>query len=295
MVRSQTIGLFSILITALLWSFLGLLSKICLSHGLDPFVIATCRAIFGCIGFLGHCIVTKTVRIPVQDALVLMLYGVFGIGVYYACIQYTTLTAGASMDVVLEYTAPFWVALCSCLLFHERIRPGEIVILLVATAGTVCVCLSGGSLPDKAPVLGIVTGLTAGICYASHFPFTRIWQKKYHSGTIFCYMLLGGSVALLVLNGIRGQGLPSDLPVAVWLCALCMGLVCTYVAYVFFGFSLQKISLLQAVITSELEPVLSIVWVCVFFDERFSPIGWLGSALILSSVFCYTLLKAKHG
>ena len=85
------------------------------------------------------------------------------------------------MDIILQYTAPVWVALLSWLLFHEKIPALHVFVLFIAAAGTLCVCLSGGSLPQHAPPLAIFAGLMTGLCYASHFLITRFWQTKYSS------------------------------------------------------------------------------------------------------------------
>ncbi|MBQ7617720.1 MAG: DMT family transporter, partial [Desulfovibrio sp.] len=219
----------------------------------------------------------------------------------YTLAQYTVMLAGASMDIILQYTAPFWVALFSKVFFHERLNTSQILAMVVAAFGTICVCSSGGSLAYKAPLLGICTGLITGICYASHYPFTRIWQKKYSSATIFFHLLLGGSLGIFIFSCLC---YPENLSLftkagsfapKVWLAAAAMGIFCTYLAFVCFGLALKKIGLVQAVITSEIEPVFSIFWVWLFYDENFSALGWLGSFAILASVLLLSVAKAHEG
>ncbi|MCR5814659.1 MAG: EamA family transporter [Desulfovibrio sp.] len=291
--QSQWLGLIAIVLTAVSWSFLGLLSKFCLLSGLNPFEISFFRCFFGFIAFLFHCILSKSVKIPCKHAIILLLFGAWGVGAYYSLAQYTILLAGACMDIILQYTAPFWVALFAWCFFKEGLCRKQLVALFIAALGTLFVCLSGGSLPETTNFLGIITGLLTGLCYASHYPFTRIWQKNYSSSTIFCYMLAGGSLALLFVNLGHGSLLSCKPAFSVWLALLTMGLVCTYLAFIFFGVALKRISLVQAAITSEIEPVLSMFLVCLLFDEYFSPIGWIGSLLILISVLILALNKSK--
>ena len=280
-------GTIFIVLTAVLWSFLGLISKYCMAHGMTPLHCAFWRCLFGFAAFFLHCAFAGLLRIPARHILILMLFGVWGIGVYYTCAQYTIQLVGAAMDIVLQYTAPVWVAIFARLLFSERLNRVKTVSMALAAAGAVCVCLSGGSLPQATTAgawAGIATGLVTGLCYATHYPFTRWWQTRYPSAIIFTWMLAGGTLALFIVTQCS-HPLSLDFPVHVWLACAATGVLCTYLAFVCYGAALRRISLVQAVITSELEPVLSMLWVWLFFGECFSLIGWLGSALIILSVF----------
>ena len=290
----NNLGLISIIITGILWSFLGLLSKFCLSFGVDPLYISFFRCFFGFIPFLFHCIILKTWKIPLKNAFILFIFGIWGIGVYYSLAQYTILLSGACMDIILQYTAPFWVALFAWLFFHEALGYRQLIALLTAACGTVCVCLSWGSLPETTNVLGIVSGLLTGLCYASHYLLTRLWQANYPSSTIFMYMLAGGCFALYLVNLFCDSPLSEYPPTfTVWLALSAMGFVCTYLAFIFFGMAIKRISLIQAAISSEIEPVLSRFWVCLVYAESFSPSGWFGSLCILISVLILAVSKEK--
>ncbi|MCR5562871.1 MAG: DMT family transporter [Desulfovibrio sp.] len=279
-------GTVFIVLTAVLWSFLGLISKYCMAHGMAPLHCAFWRCLFGFAAFFLHCAATGLLRIPLRHILFLMLFGVWGIGVYYTCAQYTIQLVGAAMDIVLQYTAPVWVALFARLFFRERLSRVKIVSMALAAAGAVCVCLSGGSLPQAATAgswIGIATGLVTGLCYATHYPFTRWWQTRYPTAVIFTWMLAGGALALYAVTQ-RSLPLRFNFPLSVWLACAATGMLCTYLAFVCYGAALRRISLVQAVIMSELEPALSMLWVWLFFGECFSPTGWAGSALIVLSV-----------
>ena len=259
-------GTLFILGAALVWSVVGLFSKHCLQAGMEPLQCAFLRAFFGFVAFFVHMALAKRFRIPWRHALAFTLFGAWGIGVYFTCAQYTIKLSGAAMDIILQYTAPFWVAVFARILFGERLTRTKLFCMGLAAAGTVCVCLSGGSIPGEVSWIGITTGLVSGLCYASHYPFTRWWQKVYPSFIIFAWMLFD-----------------------VWLASAGTGVVCTYLAYVCLAEALKRISLVQTVVTSELEPVLAMLWLWLAFGECFIPIGWIGSALIIAAVLLMTL------
>lgn len=278
----------SILVTALLWSIIGVLSKVCLQEGLHPFQCAFFRSLFGFLAFFIHCLVTHQLKISFKHCCWLMFFGVWGIGIYYSCAQITILLAGASMDIILQYTAPFWVAIFARIFFGEVLTFNNLIAIFLACLGTLAVCVSGGSLKTNAPLIAIVTGLVSGLCYASHYPFTRFWQKRYSSAVIFTWMLAGGSIALFVIC-IFTDNFRFDFKTNAYVSLAIIGIACTYLAFLTYGYALQRLRLVPAVICTQLEPVLSMFWVWLYFDECFSPIGWTGSFLILFSILLLVL------
>ncbi len=284
-------GTLWIVLTAVLWSFLGLISKYCLAAGMTPMECAFFRALFGCMAFIVHCAVIGQLRFPCRPELLCMLFGMWGIGCYYSFAQYTITFCGAAMDIILQYTAPFWVAVFAWRFFGERLTRVQLVSIGIASVGTLCVCCSGGSIAEGFSAWGIATGLASGLCYATHYPFVRYWQGRYPSSVIFTWMLAGGALSLwLFLPGTHDR---PALPLSVWCASAATGIVCTYAAFICYARALQRISLVRAVVTSELEPVLSMLWVWLVFGENFSLSGWVGSMCIVVSVLVLTLSRAR--
>ena len=83
-------------------------------------------------------------------------------------------------------------------------------------------------------------------------------------------------------------------PAGVWCASAATGIFCTWLAFVCYGEALKRISLVRAVIISELEPVLSMLWVWLAFGERFGHLGQLGSVLIIASVLALSLGKGPR-
>lgn len=278
-----------ILLAAFFWSLIGVISKICMNAGVSPLETAFWRAAFGGAFFLGHAVLSGQLRIRPRDACIFIVFGFWGVGVFFGATQYAIKLSGAAMAVVLLYTAPVWVAFFSRFLFQEKISPRKISAIGIALAGTTLVCFSGGSLPGQTSIWGIACGLLSGLCYASHYPFYRWWQSRYSTAAMYAFMLLGGTLALWLC-------VPASLHHAprVWLCLLLLGLLTGYFAYICYGQGLKRLSLVRAAVTCHLEPVLSTFWVWLFWQENFSLSGWLGSALVLSAVMLLTTDKSRE-
>ena len=285
---SSASGYCWIILTAFFWSLVGVLSKVCMAEGVTPLETAFWRAAFGLIFFLGHTLVTRQIAVPPRAAASFILFGVWGIGVFYSVTQYAIKLSGAAMAVVLMYTAPIWVAVISRFLFGETISGRKLGAIAVALCGTALVCFSGGSLPGQHSWVGIACGIIIGMSYASHYPFYRWWQERYSTATIYFYSLVGGLVALYLVSPVHLSHSPR-----IWLCLAVLGACTSYFAYLCYGLALKRIGLVRAAVTCYLEPVLSTFWVWLFWQESFTLMGWLGSILVLGAVLLLSLDKSK--
>ena len=63
-----------------------------------------------CAFFLAHAALTGGLRIPLRHALTFMLFGAWGVGVFFGAMQMAIKLSGGATAVVLLYTAPVWVA-----------------------------------------------------------------------------------------------------------------------------------------------------------------------------------------
>ena len=90
-----------ILLAAFFWSLIGVISKICMSAGVSPLETAFWRAAFGGALFLVHAALHKGLFIRPRDAGIFLLFGVWGVGVFFGATQYAIQLSGAAMAVVL--------------------------------------------------------------------------------------------------------------------------------------------------------------------------------------------------
>lgn len=270
-------------LAAALWSLIGPLSKGSLAAGTAPAETAFWRALLGGLCFVAQTALAGGLRIPWRHAAVFILFGGWGVGVLFGALQVAIRESGAAMAMVLMYTAPVWVAFGSRFLFREAVSRQKGLAIGIALAGTVLVCLAGGSLAGEPSLLGIGCGLLSGLAYASLFPFYTWWKAVHPAGTIYTYMLLGGAACLLPFAPV----LPGKSAEA-WGYLLALGLLTNYAAYYALALSLQRINQVQAAVIGNIEPILATFWVWLLFGEQFTATGWLGCGLIIGAVFLLT-------
>ena len=96
---STSSGYMWILFAAFFWSLLGVSSKYCIAGGVQPLETAFWRAAIGCICFLIHAALTRSLRVKIRDALIFMLFGLWGTGVFFAAMQMSIKLSGGATAV----------------------------------------------------------------------------------------------------------------------------------------------------------------------------------------------------
>ena len=203
---------------------------------------------------------------------------VIGGAICYAAFNYcfitsTTLTSSA-IAIMMQYTAPIYVALLSWLFLRERVGWADIISVGFVFLGMIFFFLdsnSGGSL--KGNIVSIFNGITfAGI---------SIFLRLQKDGNPALSMYLGNVISAVAgLPIMWNAGMPDTISLLFLLLA---GLLVA-VSYTLYAKASTGLSALETVLIPIIDPVLNPVWVFLFLDERPGALTIVGAAVILVSV-----------
>lgn len=203
---------------------------------------------------------------------------VIGGAICYAAFNYcfitsTTLTSSA-IAIMMQYTAPIYVALLSWLFLRERVGWADIISVGFVFLGMIFFFLdsnSGGSL--KGNIVSIFNGITfAGI---------SIFLRLQKDGNPALSMYLGNVISAVAgLTIMWNAGMPDTISLLFLLLA---GLLVA-VSYTLYAKASTGLSALETVLIPIIDPVMNPVWVFLFLDERPGALTIVGAAVILVSV-----------
>jgi len=269
-------GYLYILAAAALWGILGPFSRLAYSEGVQPMEVAFWRATLTW-GFFGiHAAATRSLHINLRDLPMVALFAIAGVTAFYVTYQMAIRSGGAALAAVLLYTAPAWVSLLARFIFKEPFTRPKIFALALTLVGVACVAGGGGSIQITWSAL--LFGLTAGFCYSLYYIFGRYFSSRYSAPNLFFYLLPIGSLTLLPWVEFSSKS-----PTA-WSALICIAALCTYGAYFCYYTGVHHLEASRAAITATLEPVVASVVAFFWWGEAFGITGYVGSALILSSV-----------
>jgi len=282
---------------ATLFAVNGSVSKVVLDSGLSSLELAQIRATCAALGLLAFLAVFARPRLRVdrRELLFLAAFGVVGVALvqwlYFVAIH--NLPVGVAL--LIEFTAPLFVALFARFVYKEQIRRRIWVAVILCIAGlAIVVEVWAGvafSTVGVTAALGGAFGLTAYLLMAERERRHRDPVSLSFYGFLFAAALwavvqplwkfpwdvLGETVSL--------QGNLSEHSSPVWLLVAFIIVVGTMVTFSLLTGALRHISATRASIVATLEPVIATVVAWIWLGETFGATQLIGGAVVLAGIF----------
>jgi drug/metabolite transporter (DMT)-like permease len=255
-----------LLLAALCWSLGGLLIK---------WIAWPPLAVAGGRGFIAAAFLLLTQRAlkftwsPVQLGAAIA-YAVVTISFVLA----TKLTTAANA-ILLQYTAPVWVALLSAPLLRERVTRADWAAIGIAFVG---MALFFADSLQVAGLLGNAVAAFSGISYA----VMAVLMRKQKAGSATESIILGNLIAGVVGLPFMLQAGPLDI--SGWTALLLLGVVQLGIGYALYARAIRHVTALELVLIPVIEPILNPVWVMLFIGERPGMLSLCGGVLVLVAV-----------
>lgn len=251
---------------ALCWSLGGLLIK---AVTWPPLAVAGGR---GLIAALFLVATNRGLRFTFSRAQVIGAVG------YAACtVTFCTATklTTAANAILLQYTAPVWIALFGAWLLGERATRADWLTIAAVLGG---MTLFFADNLDLSAVLGNSIAVLSGVCFAG----MTIALRKQKDGSPVESIILGNGLAFLV--GLPWIVRAPMLDAAGWGALLALGVVQLGVSYWLYARAIKHVTALEAVLIPVIEPILNPVWVLIMLGERPTKLALVGGAIVLSAV-----------
>lgn len=275
-----------------LWGMIGYFVRNLQSQGLSSMQIVAIRMVISAVLFSLFALVfsRKLFIIKLKDLWCFLGTGVLSVATFSFCYFKSIELSSLSMASVLLYTAPIFVMMFSVFLFKEKLSVIKIISLVLAFVGCLFVT---GVLIDSGDinVVAVIYGLMSGVCYALYSIFSRLaLNRNYSPLTITLYTFIFSGVASLFVIDVKPvvQVMTRDLHSFVF-CVL-FAVLSSVLPYVTYTLSLKYIKPSTASIVASIEPVVATVTGVIVFDEAVDfPYGYIGIALVISSIVLINL------
>jgi len=269
-----------LLLTSILWSFNGVLTKYIVWSGF------TCAVLRGSISFVCLSLALrrkvwklKLNRYKILGAVCFMMQSLL----YIAALKYTT-AANAS---VLQNTSPIYIMVLNALILHKLPKRQDILAffaLLVGVVITFAGNLEGGG------ALGNCMALLSGCFYSGVFFFNKMPQVDDPVETT----LLGNALYLFLLPFcFLDPAFPNPSP-TVWAAQISLSLLCGAGAWLAFSRGIRHTSALLANFITIIELPAGAALTFFFLGERPSPLALVGCVAVIVTLLVYYTWQAKH-
>jgi len=179
--------------------------------------------------------------------------------------------------VLLNYTAPIFVALLAPLFLKEKLEKSTLLALAISMAGIVIISYQQNLQISGLNLLGVTLGLLAGLAYAGFIILSKRALSGFSSQVVAFYSFSVASIFLF--PSIIGTDLSLDL--ASWILLLVLGVFNTGFAVTLYLKGLGMVKAQKAVVFTYLEPASAVVFGFLFLAQQPTSLMLVGGFLIL--------------
>ena len=261
-----------LVMTGIMWSLGGLLIKIIPWH---PLAISGIR---GGIAALTIFLLTRNINFTwSRKQIAAAVCYVLVVTLFVIANKLTT----AGNSILLQYTAPVYVALFGYAFLGERSTRVDWITILVLLTGLILFFFDELTTSG---VLGNVCALLSGMSFAALTILLRKQKDEEPSNSV----LLGNLLTLLVglpaiATGVTLEPLP-------WLLIVILGVFQLGIPYVLYTTAIKYVSALDAIIYPIIEPILNPVLVFLILGETLGSWAIFGGLLVIGGVIARGLL-----
>ncbi len=191
----------------------------------------------------------------------------------------------AANTILLQYTAPVFVAILAWLILKEK-PTSENWVALVAIVFGMLLFFSEKLSPGN--MIGNILAILSGIFLALFTVFMRM-QKR--NSTFEAFLLAHLITFVIAIPFIFRSNLPTA---SGWLGILTLGIFQTGFASLLFAYGIRYISALKAMFILTLEPVLNPLWVFLFKGEVPGIRAIIGGTIIITTVILTTIYSSRR-
>ena len=291
-IKTRYMGYLYAALAAFFWAISGTAAKYLFNSGITTFQLMQLRLTITVLSLLVWLLIRNPalLKIKKKDILYFTVIGSVGMA---AC-QFTYLFAISKIHVaaaiLLQYTAPSFIALHAVLFAKDRLKPTTVVALVGATSGCYLVVGAYNLEMLSMNIVGIISGLLSGVTFAWYSIHGEYGMRRYDPWTVIFYAMLFAAIIWNVLHP-PFEAFMHPYSAVEWGWILYIGIMGTLVP---FGFYLEGVNLIRstrASITATLEPITAGVIAYIFLKEVMEPLQLTGGVMVIGSII---LLQLKQ-
>jgi len=275
--RRRAVGL--LLVCVVLWSTSGLFIKI---STLNPIALAGARSAITALVLLAYIRRPHFTWSREQIAGAVCMAATF-----FLFISATRLTSAANA-ILLQYTAPLWVALFGGWYLGERTHRYDWWTMGAIVVGML---LFFGEKLTPQGMAGNIMAIVSGMTMA----WMTLFLRKQRDGSAAETVLLGNSLTALiglpfffvaVSNGVMHP--------SAWLLLLYLGVLQLGVPFILYTIAIRQLAALETILIATLEPILNPIWVFIVIGERPGPAALAGGLVVIGAVTVRALIAGGY-
>lgn len=252
---------------------------------IDPLVLAQARTSFSLLVLLPVLLLTRgrTLALPRTDFYRAVVLGILGVAasnyLYYLAIQKTNV----AIAIVIQYTAPAWVLLYLAARGRQKATLPRVAAVVLAVVGCALVIGLVGGGRFQVNALGLIAAVLASFSFAFYNVGGHDLLARYDRWKVLLYAL-GSAAAFWIVVNPPWKIVAAHYSGGQWLFLFVFAMTSVLLPFSLYFAGLQHLLPTNAIVTSCLEPVFSIILAAVLLGEMVRPVQIVGILIVLSAI-----------
>ena len=252
------------------------------------------RMAFAAMGLLAYLILRKKpmVKIPAKQVIILLGIGLV-VAAHWIAFFHAIKISNISVTLGVISSGALFASILEPLFFRKRIDWLEFLIGIFIIFGLYLIFSY-----ELEYLTGIIVAIVATILATVFTILNKKYTTRYPPTMISFYEMLGGFIGItvyLIFSGsFNAEFIRPTTMDFVYL--LILGLICTAFAFAVSVDVMKELSAYTVILSINMEPIYGIILAFVIFGESEHMTGgfYVGTAMILASVFLYPMLKKRR-
>lgn len=294
-----------VVFSAFFFATTGVIAKLIIAGGISPVRLTQIRTTGVFIALLVFLLITnrKSLRVTRKELPNLAMMGIFGIAGVQAFYFFAVTRMPVSITLVIEFTAPIWIAIYIRFFRKEMVKPLMWWGIGSALAGLLLVTEIWQGL--KLDGLGVIAAFIDALFLAYYFLRLEATVKIRDGLSLLVYVFGFAALLLAIVQPIwtfpreifTTQLSLEDLSpgnyIVGWQLIAILIIFGSIVPYLFITFGVKRVPASQASVIAMLEPVIAggVAWLVL--TEALTPLQIVGGATVLVGI--YLTERARQG
>ena len=270
-----------LLILSAIWGSSFLFLRIA-SPEFGPIFLIEMRVASGLIVLLPICLLLGKIQELKENWKMIFIVSLSNMTIPFCFFAYSALNMGAGILSIINATVPFFTAIIAFLVYQQRMTRYGLIGLMVGFMGVAVLVFDPSESSGVTNDLAIPSALFACVLYGVALNIVSHKLQGVSGISITTGALFFSTIVLIPFAVIeRPEVMPQG---SVWFSVLALGVVCTGFGYILFYRLIARIGSQQAIMTTYLIPIFSILWGNLFLAESITLFMIFGGMLVLMGV-----------
>ena len=270
-----------LLILSAIWGSSFLFLRIA-SPEFGPIFLIEMRVASGLVVLLPLCLLLGKIQELKENWKMIFIVSLSNMTIPFCFFAYSALNMGAGILSIMNATVPFFTAIIAFLVYQQRMTRFGLLGLMVGFMGVAVLVFDPSESSGVTSDLAVPSALFACVLYGVALNIVSHKLQGVSGISITTGGLFFSTVVLIPFAVLeRPEAMPQG---SVWFSVLALGVVCTGFGYILFYRLIARIGSQQAIMTTYLIPIFSILWGNLFLAESITLFMIFGGMLVLMGV-----------